>query len=80
MLPNVYTTMNSTIYSNYLNKDVGFFKFGYEPDDRVSRLRFSAGAGNFSLHHCVQNCSGAHPASYQMGTTGSFSGGKAAGA
>jgi hypothetical protein len=26
-------------------------------------------AGNFSLHHRVQNGSGAHPASYPMGTT-----------
>jgi len=33
---------------------------------------------NFSLHHRVQNGSGAHPASYQMGTEGSFTGGKAA--
>jgi hypothetical protein len=38
------------------------------PDDRGSRVRFSAGAGNFSLHHRVQNGSGAHPASYPMGT------------
>jgi hypothetical protein len=35
-------------------------------------------AGNFSLHHPVQNGSGAHPASYPMGTRGSFPGGKAA--
>jgi hypothetical protein len=34
----------------------------------------------FSLLHIVQTGSGAHPASYQMGTAGSFSGGKAAGA
>jgi hypothetical protein len=34
---------------------------------------------NFSLH-CAQICSGAHPASYSMGTRGSFSGVKAAGA
>jgi hypothetical protein len=53
---------------------------GYGPDDRGSGIRFSAGAGNFSLHHCVQNGSGAHPASYPMGTGGSFPGGKAAGA
>jgi hypothetical protein len=33
---------------------------------------------NFSLHHRVQNSSGAHPASYPMGTRGSFPGGKAA--
>jgi hypothetical protein len=32
------------------------------------------GAGNFSLHHRVQNGSGAHPASYPMGTMGSFPG------
>jgi hypothetical protein len=37
-------------------------------------------AGSLSLHHCVQNGSGAHPASYPMGTRGSFPGVKAAGA
>jgi hypothetical protein len=36
------------------------------------------GAGNFSLHHRVQNGSGAHSASYLMGNRGSFLGGKAA--
>jgi hypothetical protein len=35
-------------------------------------VRFPAGAGNFSLHHRVQNGSGAHPASYPM-DTGAFS-------
>jgi hypothetical protein len=35
---------------------------------------------NFSLHHRVQNGSGAHPASYSMGTEGSNLGDKAAGA
>jgi hypothetical protein len=52
---------------------------GYGLDDRGSRVRFLAGAGNFSLHHRVQNVSGAHPASYPGGTTGSFPGGKTAG-
>jgi hypothetical protein len=47
---------------------------GYGLDDRGSRVRFLAGAGNFSLHHRVQNGSGAHPASYPMGTRGSFPG------
>jgi hypothetical protein len=47
---------------------------GYGLDDRVSRVRFPAGAGNFSLHHPVQNGSGSHPASYPMGTSGSFPG------
>jgi hypothetical protein len=53
---------------------------GYRLDDRGSRVRFLVGAGNFSFHHYVQNGSGAHPASYQMGTRGSFPEGKAAGA
>jgi hypothetical protein len=52
---------------------------GYGLDDRGSRVRFSVGAGNFSLHHRVQSGSGVHPASYPMGARGSFSGGKAAG-
>jgi hypothetical protein len=51
---------------------------GYGLDDRGSRVRFPAEAGNFSFHHSVQNGSGTHPASYQMGTSGSFPGGKAA--
>jgi hypothetical protein len=45
---------------------------GYGLNDRGSRVRFPVGAGNFSLHHRVQNGSGAHPASYAMGTRGSF--------
>jgi hypothetical protein len=53
---------------------------GYGLDDRGSRVRFPAGAENFSLHHRVQNGSGTHPASNPMGTRGSFPGGKAAGA
>jgi hypothetical protein len=52
---------------------------GYGLDDQGSRARFPAGAGNFSLQHNVKNGSGAHPASYPMGTRGSFSGGKSAG-
>jgi hypothetical protein len=51
---------------------------GYGLDERGSRFRFPVGAGNFSLHHRVQNGSGAHPASYPMGTRGSFLGCKAA--
>jgi hypothetical protein len=47
---------------------------GYGLDDRGSRIRFPAGAGNFSLHHHVQTDSGAQPASYPMGTRGSFPG------
>jgi hypothetical protein len=45
---------------------------GYGLDVRDSKVRFQAGAGNFSFHPRIQNCSGAHPASYPMGTGGSF--------
>jgi hypothetical protein len=44
---------------------------------RGSRVQFPAGAGNFSLHHCIQNSSGAHPASYPVGTRDFLPGGEA---
>jgi hypothetical protein len=53
---------------------------GYGLDTQGSRVQLLAGAGNFSLHHHVQNGSGAHPASYPMGTRGFFPGHKAVGA
>jgi hypothetical protein len=40
---------------------------GYGLDDRGSRVRFAAGAGNFSLRHRVKNGSGPHPSSYPKG-------------
>jgi hypothetical protein len=50
------------------NRDGSFgIALGYGLDDPASRVQFPAGAGNFSLHHRVQNGSGAHPASYSMG-------------
>jgi hypothetical protein len=49
-------------------------------EDGGSVVAVPAEAGNFSLHHRVQNVSGAHLASYTVGTTGSFPGGKVAGA
>jgi hypothetical protein len=52
---------------------------GYGLDDRGSRVRFPVGGWNFFLHHRVQNGFGAQPASYPMGTRGSFPEGKAAG-
>jgi hypothetical protein len=52
-------------------------ELGYGLDDRGSRVRFPAEAGNFSLQHRVQNGSGDHQASYPMGTRGSYPGGKA---
>jgi hypothetical protein len=82
---NSTSKVDSTVYcrTDYINKSrdssVGI-ALGYVLDDRGSRVRFPTGAGNFSLHHRVQNGSGAHPASYPRGTRGSFPGGKAAGA
>jgi hypothetical protein len=62
------------------NSSVGI-ALGYGMDDwGTTRVRFPAGAGNFSLNHRVQNGSRAHPAPYPMGTRGSFPGGKATGA
>jgi hypothetical protein len=50
---------------------------GYGLVDRMIGVRFPAGAGNFSLRHRVQTGYGTHPASYSMGTGGSFPGDKA---
>jgi hypothetical protein len=50
----------------------------YGLDDRGVGVRVPVGSG-FSLLHIVQTGSGAHAASYPMGTGGSFPGGKAAG-
>jgi hypothetical protein len=68
----------SSLHSKSHNSSV-VVALGYGLDDRGSRVRFFAGAGNFSLHRRVQNGCGAHPASYPMSTRGSFPGGKAAG-
>jgi hypothetical protein len=44
---------------------------------RAIEVRSSAGANDFSCSLCVQNGSGAHPASCTMGTWGPFPGTKA---
>jgi hypothetical protein len=44
----------------------------YGLGNQGSRVWFLAGAGKFSLHHHIQNGSGAHPGSYPMGTSCSF--------
>jgi hypothetical protein len=68
--------------NNYISFDTNQTKsriaLGYRLYDRGSRVRFPAEAGNFSLHHCVQNGTGAHPVSYPKGTGGSFLGDEAA--
>jgi hypothetical protein len=49
----------------------------YGLDDRAIGVRSPAGANYFSSILCVQTGSGAHPASYTMGTGGPFRGSKA---
>jgi hypothetical protein len=73
------SSFNVPYYNKSRDSSVGI-ALGYGLDDLGSRVRFPAGAGNFFLHHRVQNGSGAHPDSYPMGTRGSFPEGKAAGA
>jgi hypothetical protein len=51
------------MYLMYIAQSVQ--RLGYGLDDRGSRVRFPEEAWNFSLHHRVQNGSGAHPASNQ---------------
>jgi hypothetical protein len=50
---------------------------GYGLDDRLIGVRSSAEARDFFSILCVQTGSGAHPASYTMGTGGPFPGAKA---
>jgi hypothetical protein len=57
----------SLCYLQSRDSSVGI-ALGYGLDDRGSRVRLPAGAGNFSLRHRVQNGSESHPASYPTGT------------
>jgi hypothetical protein len=66
------------VYILYVSRDSSDgIALVYGLDDRGSMVRFPAGAGNVSLHHSVQNGSGAHLASYPMGTRSSFPGSEA---
>jgi hypothetical protein len=49
----------------------------YGLEDRVIEVRSPTGAEDFSSSACIQTGSGAHPASYPMGTGGPLPGGKA---
>jgi hypothetical protein len=49
----------------------------YGLDDRAIGIRSPAGEADFSSYLCVQTGSGAHPASYTVGTGSPFPGGKA---
>jgi hypothetical protein len=65
----------NNICKNSHDSSVGI-AMGYKVDDRGSRVWFPEGAGNFSLHHHVQNSAGAHSASCPMGSRGSSPGSK----
>jgi hypothetical protein len=69
------SSSNFNIHSSESRDSSVGIALGYGLDDRDSMVRIPAEAGNFSLHHRVQDGSGAHPASYPMGTRGSFPGG-----
>jgi hypothetical protein len=47
-------------------------------DNQMITVRTPTAVGIFSLRYCVQTDSGAHSASYPIGTGGPFPGGKAA--
>jgi hypothetical protein len=49
----------------------------YVLDDQAIKVRSPTGAEDFSSSPCIHTSSGAHPASYPMGTGGPFPGGKA---
>jgi hypothetical protein len=66
----LHTEVLNDFYSSPLtisrDSSVGI-ALGYGLDDRGSRVRFPAGAVNFSLYHCVQNGSGASPIQWVRG-------------
>jgi hypothetical protein len=67
---NCLNFFNVTKYTDKSRDNSVAIALGYRLDDRGSRVRFPAGTGDFSLHHRVQNGSGALPASYSMGIRG----------
>jgi hypothetical protein len=48
----------------------------YRLDDWAIEVRYQAETRHYSSNLCVQTGSGAHPASYPVGTGGPFAGGK----
>jgi hypothetical protein len=57
-----------------------YSSFGISTNYELEGPGFIPFSATFFLLHRVQTDSGVHPASYTMGTEGSFPGGKAAGA
>jgi hypothetical protein len=70
---NTHGHLNTCYLSDQSHDSSVGIALGYELDDRGSRVRFPAGARNFSLHHRVQNGSGAHSDSYSMWVPGALS-------
>jgi hypothetical protein len=58
LLNTEFTLLYVTLRAKSRESSVGI-ALCYGLDDRGSRVRFPAGAGNFPLHHRVQNGSGA---------------------
>jgi hypothetical protein len=66
LFPNSLRIKYSYMYGYKIRDSSVGIALGYGLDDRGSGVRYPAGAGNFSLHHCVKNGSGVHPASIQL--------------
>jgi hypothetical protein len=76
-----YHTLSSLEYCIYESRDSVFgIEIGYGLDDQGVGVPVPVEARIFSLLHVVQTGSGVQPTSYLMGTSVSFSRGKAAGA
>jgi hypothetical protein len=65
------------IIKNVSRGSSGSIVSDYGLDNRAIEVRSPTGAEDFSSSLCVQTGSGAHPASYPVGTGGPFLGGKA---
>jgi hypothetical protein len=67
--------MVSKFYLFFLCGSSGSIVSDYGLDDRAIEVRSPTGAEDFSSSPCVQTGSGAHPASYPVGTGSPFPGG-----
>jgi hypothetical protein len=72
-----YNVFTKPVYNQMSRGSSGSIVSDYGLDDRTIEVRSPTEAEDFSSSPCVQTGSGAHPASYPMGTGGPFPGGKA---
>jgi hypothetical protein len=75
--PSVSLVKNDCFFNLVWRVSSGSIVSDYGLDDRAIGVRSPAGAKDFSSILSVQTGSGAHPASYPMGTGSPFPGGKA---